>query len=139
MNRLKSQPCSLGNNDVERNNPSNPEMALAFAIHDYSQQLLKMSRSDRTLPSFNEWLRTVESSIKFYRKNHASRISQRNPIETLEQMRVEMKRGRFATDAELAALDAAIQALKDADREREFICRKCGLRQELGVRTEPKF
>ena len=71
MNRIKSQPCALGDNDVERNNPENPEMALAFAIHDYSQQLLKFSRPqlNSTSTAFQGWLKTIEGSIEFYRAN----------------------------------------------------------------------
>lgn len=69
MSKIVSQPCSLGDNDVERNNPANAEMALAFAIHDYSQQLLMMSRPalNQTMTGFDQWLRTIEQSIDFYR------------------------------------------------------------------------
>lgn len=31
------------------------------------------------------------------------------------------------------------EAEKTLAREREFICKKCGLRQELGEKTEPSF
>lgn len=37
-------------------------------------------------------------------------------------------------------LTTEVEKLKsDLDRERQFICRKCGLREELGIKIEPTF
>lgn len=46
---------------------------------------------------------------------------------------------RYHVDALTAAL-AKLNELEEVERlERSFICRKCGLRQDLGERTEPTF
>ena len=43
-------------------------------------------------------------------------------------------------DSETEALPEVVRQLRaDAERERQFICRKCGLRQELGEKPEVTF
>jgi hypothetical protein len=71
MKPVKSQPCLMGDNDAERNSPANAEMALAYAIHDHADKLLKFSRPalNSTNTAFQEWLTTIENSIAFYRLN----------------------------------------------------------------------
>lgn len=68
MSRIKAQPCNMGEAST-RNNPANREMALAFALHDYSQQLLLFSQPatlENSPMAFKEWLRTVKQTISFY-------------------------------------------------------------------------
>lgn len=38
-----------------------------------------------------------------------------------------------------AVLEYVAESRRELDNERQFICRKCGLRQELGIKTEPTF
>lgn len=68
-------------------------------------------------------------------------------LTTLKEMREYRHHLKFAApgdgydhlDDQVQALDAAIKAFELLEAERQFICRKCHLRSEEGVKIEPTF
>jgi len=72
MAKITAEPCGMGQ-DTKRNSPENAEMALAFALHDHSQKLLRFSYPQLRATSpdaFSEWLRTIKGCITFYEERN---------------------------------------------------------------------